>query len=164
MAAEWWVLNASPLITLSRVGLEHLLHELPERVCMPRAIAVEIEAGPKEDGARKALKSGPFPIIELPSNSPEILTWDLGSGETAVLSYTRAEAGWTAILDDDAARRCARSFAIPVKGTLAVILLAKQRGLIPSAAEVLRELRSLDFRLNDRIIREALAKTVGESW
>jgi predicted nucleic acid-binding protein len=75
-----------------------------------------------------------------------------------------AKPGWTAILDDGAARRCARSFGVPIKGTLAIVILAKQQGLILSAAEVLRELLNNGFRLDKAIIREALARTVGETW
>jgi hypothetical protein len=42
-------------------------------------------------------------------------------------------------------------------GTLAVVILAKQQGLIESAAQVMYDLRSNDFHLDDAIIREALA-------
>jgi predicted nucleic acid-binding protein len=49
-------------------------------------------------------------------------------------------------------------------GTLSVVILAKQQGLIESAAQVLYDLRSNDFHLDDAIIREALARTVKETW
>jgi len=88
----------------------------------------------------------------------------LGSGETEVLSFTLAHSGYTAILDDFAARKCAKSLAIRVKGTLAVILIAKQKGMISSAAEVLRSLQSAGFHLHDQVIARALAETVGEDW
>ena len=73
-----------------------------------------------------------------------------------------AEPGWIAILDDAAARKCARSFSVLIKGTLALVLLSKQRGLIPSAADVLRSLRTSGFRLDDRTVSEALKRDVGE--
>ena len=75
-----------------------------------------------------------------------------------------ADKDWTAILDDAAARKCAHSFSVACKGTLAVVLLAKQRGLIPSATEVIRALVNTGFHLDDRVIRLALAQTVGETW
>lgn len=81
-----------------------------------------------------------------------------------MLSLAIADGTWTAILDDAAARKCARSFSIPVKGTLALVLLAKQRGLIPSAAEVIQALLTSGFRLDDQTIRDALARAVDESW
>jgi predicted nucleic acid-binding protein len=94
----------------------------------------------------------------------EIITWDLGLGETAVLSYALANPGWTAILDDRAARTCARSYSIPHKGTLAIIILAKQLGLIDSAANVMRALQASGLRLEDDIIRQVLRDIVGENW
>ncbi len=128
---ERWILNASPLIVLARVGQTHLLTALAAQVVVPDAVAAEIEAGPDDDPARVVLHTDMFNIIAAPSALPELLNWDLGAGETAVLSIALAEPGWTAILDDAAARKCARSFSLSVKGTLAVVLLARQKGLIP---------------------------------
>jgi len=161
--SEQWVLNASPLIVLARVGQAHLFTALAEKVVVPRAVVAEIEAGPGDDAARRWLRNAPLPVVETTPH-PQLQAWDLGAGETAVLTYALATPGWTAILDDGAARRCARSFAVPCKGTLAVVILAKQRGLIPSAAEVLRALLANGFRLDETILREALARTVGEPW
>ena len=160
---ERWVLNASPLIVLARVGQEHLFHTLADEVVVPRAVAVEIEAGPVDDPARQVIASGYFAIVDA-APVPEILAWDLGAGETAVLSYALREPGWTVILDDAAARKCARSFGLQLKGTLAVVILARQHGVIPSATDVLRSLLNVGFRLDENAIREALSRTVGERW
>ncbi len=159
-----WVLNASPLIVLSRIGREGLFFALADQVVVPRAVASEIEAGPAEGRVRQALATGRFAIVDTPPPPAEILAWDLGAGETAVLSFALAEEGWTAILDDAAARRCARTFSVPVKGTLAVVVSAQQQGLVFPAAEVLRSLRAVGFYLDDQVVREALIRTVGEEW
>lgn len=161
---ERWVLNASPLIVLAKMGREDLLLALADEIVVPRAVATEIDAGPAEDRARQVLASGRFTIVDTPSPSAVILAWDLGTGETAVLSFALTRTGWTVILDDAAARKCARSLSLPVKGTFAIILLAKQRGLVPSAVDVLGALRATGFRLDDRIIHEVLRRTVGEDW
>lgn len=162
--AEQWTVNASPVIALARVGQVELLTRLPKRTVMPRPVMEELLRAPEEDSARRAAQSGLFKIIETPPPPSEILAWDLGPGETAVLSYVFAHRKWIAVLDDGAARRCARSLSLSVTGTLAIILLAKQCGLIDSAAKVLYDLRDADFRLDDTLIREALARTVGEKW
>lgn len=162
--AEHWVLNASPLIVLARVGLESLPMSLADQVVVPRSVAEEIEVGPLLDPTRQSFASGRFVIVDTPSPPPELLAWDLGHGETAVLSWAIAHAGWTGILDDAEARKCARAFSVPVKGTLACVLLAKQRGLIPSAAEILQSMINAGFRLDDRLVQDALARTVGETW
>jgi predicted nucleic acid-binding protein len=161
--SERWVLNASPIIVLAQVGQEHLFEALADEVVVPRAVAEEVEAGPVGDPARQAIGGGQFTVVEATPVS-EVLAWDLGAGETAVLSYALEEPGWTAVLDDAAARKCARSFDLPLKGTLGVVILAKERGLIPSAANVMRSLLRSGFRLDEDVIREALSRTVGETW
>jgi predicted nucleic acid-binding protein len=162
--SERWILNASPLIVLARLGYKDLFSKLADQVVIPQAVATEILAGPEEDQARRAVEAKQFAIVDAPPPPAEILAWDLGDGEAEVLSLALSEAGWTAILDDAAARKCAQSFSVPIKGTLAVVILAKQRGLIPSAAQVLRALRASGFRLDDAIIHQVLARTVGENW
>jgi predicted nucleic acid-binding protein len=161
---ERWVVNASPFIVLARIGLEGVFEALAAQVIIPRAVALEVQAGPTDDRARQVLATGRFTIVDTPPPAAEILAWDLGAGETAVLSWALTETGWTAILDDGQARKCARSFSIPMKGTLAVVILAKQQGLIASAADALRSLRAIGFRLDDRTISQALLQTVGEKW
>ena len=162
--AEKWVVNSSPIIALGRVGQIKLITGLSQKAVMPQAVKEELLNAPIGDPARTAVESGLFEIIETPPPPPEILAWGLGKGETAVLSYALASPDWVAILDDSAARRCARSLSIRLTGTLSVVILAKQHGLIESAAQVLRALQNNEFRLDDTIIREALAKTVGENW
>lgn len=162
--AEKWVINASPVIALARVGQVELLTRLPRQAVIPQAVALELLHAPASDPARQAVERGMFKIIAPSPPPPDILAWDLGKGETAVLSYALANPGWVVVLDDGAARRCARSFSITITGTLAVVILAKQHGLIESAAQVLHALRGSDFRLDDTLIRAALERTTGEDW
>ncbi len=164
LVAEKWIINASPVISLARVGQVELLARLPEQAVIPQAVAEEISVAPIDDPARQALESGLFKIVKAPTIPDAILAWDLGKGESAVLAYALAHRGSVAILDDGAARRCARSLSLPMTGTLAVVILAKQLGLIESAAQVLYALRGADFRLEDELIRDMLARTVGEKW
>lgn len=149
---------------LAHAGQANLLFALADEIVVPRAVANEIEAGRQDDAARRLLATGRLDIVRVPVVPAEIIAWDLGAGETAVLAYAHLTPGWTAVIDDGAARRCARSFLIPHQGTLAVVLQAKKQGIIPSAAEVMRTLRSQGFRLSDAVVSEALRKTVGEAW
>lgn len=158
---ERWVLNASPLIVLAAAGQEGLIRQLADEVFVPQLVASEILAGPVDDRARVQVARGEWLLRDAPKAPDELLAWDLGAGETAVMAYALANPGWTAILDDGAARRCARTLSIPVKGTLGIILLAKRRGLIGSASSVLWSLRLRGFRLDDRLIAAAL-RELGE--
>ena len=162
--AEKWVINASPVIALARVGRVELPTQLPEKAMLPRAVAEELRHAPPSDPARRAVEEGLFKIVSTPAPPPELPAWDLGKGETAVLSYTRTHHEWVAVLDDSAARQCARSFSMTFIGTLAVVILAKQHGLIESAVQVLQDLRNHEFRLEDALIRAVLERTTGEFW
>lgn len=160
-----WVINASPLIVLAKVDFLHLLTQLADEVIIPQAVVTEIMAGPVDDPARRFFqKQADFSIADRFPTSEEVLAWDLGAGETAVLSYALAHQGWTALIDDNSPRKCAQSFLIPVKGTLGVVIQAKQAGIINSAADVLIQIQNHGFRLNDIIIRDALRESVGEIW
>ena len=55
-------------------------------------------------------------------------------------------------------------FLVSVKGTLAIVLTAKQRGLVPSAGQIIRALIDFGFRIDDCIIKEALTQIVSEQW
>jgi predicted nucleic acid-binding protein len=158
-----WVVNASPIICLAKAGYTDLLWKLADEIIVPQSVAEEIQAGHLGDPAEQILATGKFPVAEI-LVMPEILAWDLGKGETAVLSYALANPTWTAIIDDQAARKCARSFSIPLKGTLAVVILAKKRGLVGSAADVMRSLQAAGLRLDDDVIRIALKQTIDEEW
>jgi len=116
---------------LAHIGAEHLFSVLADEVVVPRAVALEVEEGPVEDRARQALATGQFTLVDTPPSPVELLAWDLGSGENAVLSLALTEAGWTAILDDAAARSCARSFSVHVRGALGVVRLPDSGGSSP---------------------------------
>lgn len=145
LVAETWVVNASPVIALARVGQVELLARLPGQALIPQAVAEELSVAPEDDPARIALESGIFKAVKAPAIPETILAWDLGKGESAVLSYVLAHPKSVAILDDGAARRCARSFSLALTGTLSVVILAKQHGLIDSAAQVLQPCAVLIF-------------------
>jgi predicted nucleic acid-binding protein len=85
----------------------------------------------------------------------------LGQGESAVLAWAHSHQGCEAIIDDLAARRCAATLGIPVRGTLGLVLLAKQRNRVALARPLVHALREAGMYLSDRVVDRALA-LVGE--
>jgi predicted nucleic acid-binding protein len=160
--AESAVVNASPLIFLSRAGLINLLQLVSSEVIVPEAVAIEIEVRGESDPTAQALaKTSWLVVTQTPPIPPQIQAWDLGPGESAVLAWAHTHVGSEAIIDDLAGRRCAAAFNIPVRGTLGLVLIAKQRGHISSARQLLYQLRQAGMYLSDQVLKEALAK-VGE--
>lgn len=159
------VVNASPLIALAKAGHLYVLWDQGIEVLVPQAVVEEVRAGPPADPARQALESGGvWSVIPEEPLPMRVVEWSLGRGESAVIAAALARPGSTAILDDADGRRCARALGVPVMGTLGLVLRARSKGRIPSAAAVLKALRGAGFRLDDHVIRRALSTVVGEEW
>ncbi len=160
--AEPAVVNASPLIFLSKSGHLELLQLITPEVVVPDAVVSEIEEKGLETITAQSVRKTPWLSIVEPAEVPPVIqAWDLGEGESSVLAWAYQHPGVEAIIDDLAARRCAESLGIPRRGTLGIVLIAKQRGKIPAARPVMQELRRHGMYLSDEVLDQALA-LVGE--
>lgn len=107
----------------------------------------------RNDAAARELGTQTWPIREIVATSPRVEAWNLGLGETAVLSHALANPPLRAIVDDADARRCAQTLGIAILGTGGVLLLAKRRGFLPSVAVGLEKLRYAGLWLSDDLIK-----------
>lgn len=119
--AERAVINASPLIFLSRSHHLDLLQCIAQTIWVPEPVADEIMQRGTQDVTARALEETPWLVIRTVADTPtSILEWRLGSGESATLALAHAQ-GLEAIIDDLAGRKCAASLGIPVRGTLGTV-------------------------------------------
>jgi predicted nucleic acid-binding protein len=152
-----WVVNASPLIMLANIDRAFFLRALCADLIVPTAVADEIRAGSKRDTAQRWLETqGHSYIRPVDDIDPVVSGWDLGAGESQVLTWARLNLEYEAILDDRAARNCAITLGIQVRGTLGVVLLAKREGLIPDVRPVLDELLGVGLRIAPDVLNRAL--------
>lgn len=86
-----------------------------------------------------------------------------GAGESAVIAFCLANPGNRAVLDDLRGRRCAQALAVPLFGTLGVIVEARRLGLIPQARPLIAAIRGVGYYIEDELVDAAL-RTIGESW
>lgn len=162
IVAEPAVINASPLIFLSRSDRVDLLNLVSDEIIVPATVAGEILRRGREDPTARTLAGTKWLRVEPDFPSPdEVLECDLGPGESAVLAWALTHPGSEAILDDLQARRCAARLGIALRGTLGIVLIAKSRGVIPAARPFLDELRRAGMYLSDAVLNRALAK-IGE--
>ncbi len=156
------VVNASPLIFLARIDRLDLLVSLAKLLVVPEAVIREIQAGSDRDGTAVQLKALPSILQVEDRPLPErIRLWDLGAGESQVLAHGLERPGSEVVLDDLAARRCARSLDLRMIGTLGVVILCRRRGVIGAARPVIEALVDAGLRLKPALMDGALAK-VGE--
>lgn len=77
--AERPVINASPLIFLSRGGILDLLQLLGDEILVPSAVAVEIQQRGTNDPTVLALTQTNWLVVVETPPTPEIIqSWDLG--------------------------------------------------------------------------------------
>jgi predicted nucleic acid-binding protein len=155
---ESLVVNTSPIVFLGNAGhLELLRIMTPGRVIVPEPVHQEVSAGGHEDAAARALTSAIWiergPAVAVP---PAVTEWDLGAGESSVIATALSIDKPIVVIDDLAGRRCALSFGLRLRGTLGVVVEAQRRGAIPSARDVLLELRARGMWLSDAVIERAL--------
>lgn len=160
--ASGYVVDASPLILLARVGRLDLLTALADEIAVPQAVLDELAAGAAQDDAARAVRELPGIQLVADLQIPEaVAVWDLGTGESQVLAHALAAPDREPLIDDRAARRCARALGIPYTGTLGVVLLCRRNGIIPAARPVVEALVAAGIRLSPALTAEALAE-VGE--
>jgi predicted nucleic acid-binding protein len=157
-----WVVNASPLIVLGKISQIELLVKLADTLVVPRAVANEIEQGAQNDPAKKWLAQNVSElIVETPPLNTVVANWDLGDGESHVISWALAYSDYEAIVDDLAARKCAKTLSIPVRGTLGVVLLARKTGLIQKIDPILEDISTAGLRIDSNLL-EYIRSLAGE--
>ena len=162
MSNEKFVINASPFILLCKSGLIDLLPQIFSDVCMPEGVSIEIIEG-NDDATQKLYDCEETWLNRYLVNiTEEVLVWNLGNGETEVLSMAfRDRENCTALIDDRAARKCAQTLNIKTLGTGGILILAKKRGLISSVSTELKKLQSAGLWLSKEV-SEAILKQANE--
>lgn len=157
--ADVGVANTSPIIVLARASRIELLRVVAERIVVPLAVADEIRRRGPEDPAVAALSQTSWiTVVETRLVHNQVSDCGVDPGEMAVLTWALVHPEAEAILDDLPARRCAERLGIRFRGTVGIILWAKQIGVIPAARPVIEEVRRAGLYLSEGVVAEALAR------
>jgi predicted nucleic acid-binding protein len=160
--AEKAIINASPLIFLSRSHHLDLLKAFASVVWVPESVAAEILHRGQQDITARAIKETEWLVTKSVPDIPiTIAEWRLGAGESSVLALASEHSGTEVVIDDLAGRKCAASLNVPVRGTLGIVLIAKKRGLIPKARPVIEDMMIAGLYLSRKVTNQALRR-VGE--
>ena len=150
------VLNASPLTALGKLSALSLLERLCSDLVIPEGVVRELGEGSHADPARIWVDgAGARAVWRLEKIPPTVSSWDLGQGETEVISWAYLNPGYEAIVDDRAARNCALSLGIPVRGTIGILILAKKEGVLPQVKPLLNQLIASGFRIAPDLLQTA---------
>ncbi len=145
--------NTTPLITLAGVGLLDLLPLLYGKVWAPRIVLDEYQtkAPPTEPNLAQALW---LTVVDAVIIDPTLPLLDVG--EAAALSLAQTIGARLILLDERKARRIAARIGLQVAGTLAVLLRAKQQGLIAAIRPYITQMQSQGRRFHPDLIARLL--------
>ena len=159
---EIWVMNACPLIVLGKARLLRTISPLAREWIIPERVIQEIRVKQSIEPYLEELASGASITQQDVTNIlPSIATWELGAGESAVMTIAINTPDAGVVLDDLQARKCATLFNLPLIGSIGLVLLAKQRGLLPLARPAITQIIQAGLYVHPAFLRQIL-QGIGE--
>jgi predicted nucleic acid-binding protein len=161
------IADASALIALAKIEHLFILQGLFGEVWLAPTVLLELrtaEFAATGSALQAALQAAWLRVNPAPTANTALTGLDAGETES-ILQALHAQSQGDAVLliiDEQTGRAAAKTLGLTIAGTAAVIGMAKQRGLIPSARAVFDALLKTDFRISAEIIRQVLAN-VGET-
>jgi len=157
-----FILNASPIILLGKADLLKTISPLAKSWIIPKGVLGEVEKKRSIEPFLSDLSCN-SKVIQKSSSTihPLIAAWDLGQGESEVLTLALEKAGACVVLDDLQARKCAALFEIPLIGSIGLIILAKRKGLIDLAKPKIERLKAAGLHIDNTML-DRIYMRIGE--
>lgn len=157
------VLDANPLIGLSKGGVFHLLPQLFAEIHLPRAIWQEVvvngQGRPGSGEATAARDAGWLRITPVTVSSAFLQRHQIRGNDAHVVALAQHLAADRVVSDDRVVRRVVRSLGLPAISTAAVVVALRQLDLIESCRTVLDQMLAGGFGISAGLYDEALRLT-----
>ena len=155
------VSNASPLITLSKVGALQVLPALFGKVVVATEAFHEITvAGAGRPGAND-VQGAPWIEAKSCSNATRFTQWrsqyGLGMGETATILLAQELSANLALIDERTARGLATSLGINVMGCIGILESAARKNLVTDLRGTYQQLLASGTYIDRAILNRSLA-------
>ena len=148
--------NNGPLVGLWRLDLLFLLRDLYTEVWIPREVEKEFLAIEK-NSRQKVLNNAPWiRIVDLKNSQSASVYSRLDPGEAEVFALADEHNARLIIIDEHKARREASKIGLSFKGTVGVLLEAREEGLIDEIKPLLMALKKNGIYLSESVITDAL--------
>ena len=150
------VCNTSPVISLCKAGLGHLLVALFPKVVTSTAVAAELQSKDVGELAEIEKVLSTIEILPSPPLDPMLATI-LDPGEASILQLAKEQRILGVLMDERRGRRVATDvFGFEVAGTCALLLHAKKLTLIPKVRAPLDRIISNGLFISLRLRNECL--------
>jgi hypothetical protein len=157
------VLDASPLITLARIGSLGLLHQLADQIVIPDAVYVESVSQARGRPGSIEIAQADWIIRRQVENQARVmrLRTRVGLGEAEAIVLAQQIHAHAVVLDDATARQVAEQEGCPVVGLLGLLVDGKRRGLLSTVKPLLDAMREAGFFVGEELYT-AILRQVGE--
>jgi predicted nucleic acid-binding protein len=144
---ELIVSDTSCLIVLSKTGQLELLNALFSAVMVTHEVLIEFGEPLPDWISVQSVQD---------TNLQKMLETQLDIGEASSISLALQMPSRQILIDERKGRRIASEMGLKVLGTIMVLILAKEKCLIPSLSDALEQLTKVGFRLSDVLVKEVL--------
>ena len=151
------IADAGPLIAFARLHQIQLLPQIFGRVLVTDIVFAECvgRAGfPESILIQEAVAKRQLELCTAPDFSAYAQKIDAGEASAIAVAIGY---GCGVLMDDKAGRRMATNAAVPVIGTVGVLVLAKRKGLVTVVKPLLENLAASGYFLSEEIIAAVLA-------
>ena len=133
------VSNSTPIISLATIGHIDLLRQLFGTICIPQEVYRELKS--KHAPAHQEIDRPYFQVKQIQGTQYiGFLLHDLDRGEAEAIVLAQEIHADTLIIDERTGYQIAQRQGIHTIGTLTVLLMAKQQGIIPSVKPLLDDM------------------------
>ncbi len=149
------VADSSALITLSICNCLEILNTIFNEIKVPFEVYNEVTkfSKPESEKLKLFLKDK---IEKINSEDYFISEGSLGAGEAkAIALYRKLKANWL-LVDDEKARKIANLNQIKIIGSLGVLVIAKDRGLIKSILPLIEKIRNSNSFFSESLLNKAI--------
>ncbi len=160
-----FVSDASPLISLARIGQLDLLHQLFGELIIPEAVWHEVVVKGAGQAGADEVKGTSWIKTQAIANKPlaQALQQELDAGEAEAIVLALETRARLLLMDERLGRETAQHMELRCIGLVGVLIAAKQRGLIEGIKPLLDAARNIaGFRIEERLYSKIL-KDEGEA-
>lgn len=158
------VSDSSPLILLARIGLLSLLKQLFQEVIIPEEVYEEVVLQGEDRPGSREVKEASWIKVERIQN-PELIERysyrGLSRKDAAVIALAQEKRA-AVLMDEQRGRTACRGAGLEIIGTGALLVRAKEKGLIPEVKSALDRLIEQGFRLAPELY-ETFLREAGEA-
>ena len=139
--------DTSCFIVLSKIGQLALLQQIFGNIVTTPEIAAEFG---------EALPEWVEIISVKDEHKQHLLEIQVDKGEASAMALALETENTMLIIDDYKARKLAKQLNINYIGTVKILILAKQRGIIPEIKPLLKKIKTTNFRISVELELQAL--------